>query len=412
MPPLRPLWQGAGTGSMGWVMTLDTAEGVSALERPDGKPAVVLQVLPRLISGGVERGSLDLAAAVSAAGARALVASEGGPMAGELRRYGAEHISLPLASKNPLTIYRNAGRLAALVKRQGVDILHVRSRAPAWSAKLAATRSGCRFVTTFHAPYGAQNELKRRYNAVMAAGERVIAISEFIAQHVREVYGVGPDRLRVVPRGVDLVHFDPQNVSAERVIKLAREWNLPDGVPFLMLPGRLTRWKGQGLLIEALARLPDLNFHCLLVGAEQGRTGYRQELERLVASLNLTGRVSLCDDCRDMPAAYMLADVVISASSEPEGFGRIVSEAQAMGRPVLVSDHGGAREQILDGETGLAFTPGDPEALAAALRRALALPADLRKELAWKSRERVVERFSKDLMCRRTLAVYRELLSG
>jgi len=389
----------------------DAAEDLGVLRRPDGRPAVVLQVLPRLISGGVERGSLDIAAALSAAGARVLVASEGGPMAGELRRYDATHIDLPLASKNPLTIYRNAARLAAVVQAQKVDILHVRSRAPAWSAKLAAARSGCRFVTTFHAPYNAQNGIKRRYNAVMAAGERVIAISEFLASHVREVYGVGPDRLRVVPRGVDLVHFDPQNVSAERVIKLARQWNLPDGVPFLMLPGRLTRWKGQGLLIDALSRVRDLNFHCLLVGSARGRTAYRRELEGLVASLDLSGRVSICDDCADMPAAYMLADVVVSASSDPEGFGRVVSEAQAMGRPVLVSDHGGAAEQILDGETGLAFPPDDAEALAAALRRALALPADVRKDLAWRSRERVAKLFSKDLMCRRTLAVYRELLS-
>jgi len=407
MRPGSRAWQVSGDDMM-----LDTAESSGTLQRADGSPAVVLQVLPQLITGGVERGSLDIAAAISGAGGRALVASQGGPMAGELRRYGAEHIALPLASKNPLTIYRNAARLAKLVRRQKVDILHARSRGPAWSAKLAAQRTGCHLVTTFHAPYNAQNEFKRRYNAVMAAGDRVIAISEFLAEHVRTLYGVGPERLRVIPRGVDLVHFDPQNVSAERVVKLAQAWNLPDGVPFLMLPGRLTRWKGQALLIEALARLKDLDFHCLLVGSDQGRAAYRQELEELVASLDLTGRVSICEDCRDMPAAYMLADVVVSASSDPEGFGRVVSEAQAMGRPVLVSDHGGAREQILDGETGLAFPPGDAEALASVLRRALSLAPEVRQELGGRSRERVVELFSKDLMGRRTLDVYRELLSS
>ena len=390
----------------------DAAREAVVLRRADGSPPAVLQVLPSLVTGGVERGCLDIAAALTAAGARALVASEGGPMAGELRRYGAEHITLPLASKNPLVIYRNAGRLAAAIKEHQVDILHARSRGPAWSAWRAVRRSGCRFVTTFHAPYNTENEMKRRYNAVMSEGERVIAISDFLAGHVRETYGVGEDRLRLVPRGVDLVHFDPQNVSAERVIKLAREWNLPDGVPFLMLPGRLTRWKGHGLLIEALAKLRDLDFHCLLVGSDQGRSAYRKELDDLVAQLDLLGRVSICDDCRDMPAAYMLADVVVSASSDPEGFGRVVSEAQAMGRLVVVSDHGGAREQILEGETGFAFPPGDADALAVAMRRSLTLPAETRAEQGRQARARVTELFSKDLMCRRTLAVYQELLSG
>ena len=388
------------------------ATTLAPLRRSDGQAAVVMQVLPSLVTGGVERGCIDIAAALTQAGARALVVSEGGPMAGELRRYGAEHITMPLASKNPLVVYRNAGRLAAAAKRHGVDLLHARSRGPAWAAWLAARRVGCRFVTTFHAPYNFDNEFKRRYNAVMAKGERVIAISEFIATHLRANYGLGDDRLRVVHRGVDLVRFDPGNVSAERVIKLARDWNLPDGVPFLMLPGRLTRWKGHEPLLEALATLGDLDFHCLMVGSDQGRDSYRQELEARIVSLGLTGRVSFCDDCQDMPAAYMLADVVISASSDPEGFGRVVSEAQAMGRPVVVSDHGGAREQILAGETGFAFTPDDSGALAVALRHALSLSPKARAELGIRARARVSAHFSKDLMCQRTLSVYQELLKG
>jgi glycosyltransferase involved in cell wall biosynthesis len=395
-------------------MMSDPVPGLASAEafcRADGRAPVVLQVLPSLVTGGVERGCLDIAAALKAAGARAIVASEGGPMEGELRRYDALHIKLPLSSKNPFVMYLNAGRLAAAIVENGVDILHARSRGPAWSAWLAARRSGCHFVTTFHAPYGAENALKRRYNAVMAGGERVIAISEFVAEHVRATYGVEAERLRVVHRGVDLLRFDPQNVSAERMVKLARSWHLPDGVPLVLLPGRLTRWKGHELLLEALPRLADLDFRCLLVGSDQGRGAYRRELEALIASRGLTGRVALCGDCQDMPAAYMLADVVVSASSDPEGFGRIVSEAQAMGRPVVVSNHGGAREQILEGETGFSFPPGDPEALAVALRHALTLAPHERALLGERACARVPGLFSKDLMCRRTLAIYQEVLN-
>lgn len=381
----------------------------NAAPAKDGRP-VVLQVTPEMGTGGAERGAVDVAGALAAAGGTALVASEGGPMEHELKRAGVTHIKLPMASKNPFVMYRNIGRLARIIRRYQVDIIHVRSRAPAWSAAAAAKRTGCHLVTTFHGTYNFASEIKRRYNAVMTKGERVIANSDFIARHIREHYKVDPTRVRVIRRGVDLNRFDPEKVSAERVIQLANRWRLPDGVPVILQPGRLTRWKGQEMLIEALSHLRDVDLRGLLVGPDQGRTSYRNDLQRLIARHDLGSKVFLTGQCDDMPAAYMLADVVVSASTDPEAFGRVVSEAQAMGCPVVASDHGGAREQVLENRTAFLYPPTDALALAEAIRKALALDATGREQLAAEARAQVRANFSKDQMCAGTLALYREIL--
>jgi glycosyltransferase involved in cell wall biosynthesis len=370
----------------------------------------VLQVLPRLVTGGAERGAVDIAVTLAEAGGTSLVASEGGPMEYELKRAGIVHVKLPLASKNPAVMYRNVTRLAKLIEAHGVDIVHARSRAPAWSASAAARRTGRHFVTTFHGAYEFGNALKRRYNAIMVKGERVIANSEFIARHIREAYKVDPACVRVIRRGVDLARFDPERASAERVIQLANKWRLPDGVPVVMLPGRLTRWKGHKGLIEALTHLRDVELLCVIVGTDEGRNAYRAELERLIARRGLSDRVFLPGHCDDMPAAYMLADVVVSASTRPEAFGRVVSEAQAMGCPVVASDHGGAREQVLGNRTAFLFPPGDVAALADMIRKALALDAGARERLATEARAHVIANFDKTHMCATTLALYREIL--
>ncbi|MGD1876471.1 MAG: glycosyltransferase family 4 protein [Kiloniellaceae bacterium] len=375
-----------------------------------GDGPVVLQLIPSLVPGGAERGTIEIAAALVADGGTAIVASEGGPMENDLRRAGALHLKLPAASKNPIVMYRNIARIEQIIAAYNVGIVHVRSRAPAWSARMACQRSGAHFITTFHAPYNFTNALKKRYNQVMAEGERVIAISEFIAAHVRENYNLDPARLRVIRRGIDTVRFDPDRVSAERMIQLSTRWRLPDGVPLILMPGRLSRWKGQTVLLEALSHLGDLDYRCVMVGSDQGRTAYRRELETLIARYGLGGKASIMDECNDMPAAYMLSDVVVSPSTDPEGFGRTVGEAQAMGRPVVASDHGGAREQVIDGRTGFLFPNGDAQALAAGLRKALSLAPDVRARLHDDAIHRVRHDFSKDQMCARTLAVYREIL--
>ncbi len=377
----------------------------------DLSTATILQVLPAMgAGGGVERGTVEIAGAIADQGGRALVASNGGASVHELKRVKAEHIEMPVHSKNPFVMYANIQRLEKLIRDEGVDIVHARSRAPAWSAYFAAKRAGVPFVTTFHGTYSAGNALKRKYNSVMAMGERVIAISKFIGGHLHQNYGVPAAKIRIIHRGVNLERFDPAKVTAERATVLASNWRLEDGLPVVMLPGRLTRWKGQVMFIEAIAKMTRRDLRCLLVGGDQGRTEYRQGLENLVNSRDLGEIVRIFDHCDDMSAAYMLTDVVVSASTDPEAFGRILVEAQAMGRPIVASDHGGARETVIEGETGWLFPPGDVEALAATLDKVLGMSREIRSALAEKAIANVRENFSKQAMCDKTLDVYREVL--
>ncbi len=398
-------------------MNTETEDNINDDAEKDAPPrdrrATVLQVLPALgTSGGVERGTVEIANAVVQAGGRALVASAGGAKEHELQRVGAEHITLPVDTKNPIGIYNNIGRLADLIKREKVDIVHARSRAPAWSAYYAAKRTKTPFITTFHGTYSRGNLFKRLYNSAMVKGVRIIAISNFIAGHIRQHYGVPSERIRIIHRGVDLTRFSAANVTAQRVIALANEWRIADGFPVVMLPGRLTRWKGQTIFIEAIARLKRRDLRCLLVGGDQGRHEFRAELENLVEKHDLGEVVRIVDSCRDMPAAYMLTDVVVSASTDPEAFGRVVIEAQALGRPVIATDHGGARETVIENETGWLVPPGDPGALAVAIERAIGMNEQRRATLADKAITNVREHFSIGAMCRKTLDVYDDVLAG
>lgn len=387
---------------------LDGAETVA-----DGGFATVLQVLPAMgAGGGVERGTVEIAEAVVQAGGRAIVASAGGPAVHELARVGAEHVELPVASKNPVVMWRNVERLAELIRSEGAALVHVRSRAPAWSAYYAARQTGVPLITTFHGTYNRSWWAKNIYNSIMTRGERVICISDFIAGHVRRYYGTQVERIRVIHRGVDLARFDPARVSAERVIKLSGDWRIDDGRQVIMLPGRLTRWKGQTVFIEAIARMGRKDILCLLVGSDQGRDAYRDELEELVLRHGLGDVVRIVDHCADMPAAYMLTDVVVSASTDPEAFGRVVTEAQALGRPVIATDHGGAKETVIEGVTGWLVPPGDPDALAAALQRCLDLDPTEREVVSARAIDHVRQHFSKDAMAWKTLNVYREVLAG
>lgn len=388
---------------------LDTLAGNSE----KGRMATILQVIPALGSGGgVERGTVEIAEAIAAAGGRALVTSVGGAQVHEITRAGGEHIELPVDSKNPVVIYNNILRLVALIERENVDLVHVRSRAPGWSAFYAAKRTKRPLVTTFHGTYNAGNFIKRAYNSVMTRGDRVIAISAFIAEHVRRLYGVPASRLRIIHRGVDLNRFNPAMVSAERVVQLANEWRLTEGHPVIMLPGRLTRWKGQTVFIEAVAKLKRRDIRCLIVGGDQGRYDYRRELEVMVETYNLGEVVRIVDHCPDMPAAYMLSDAVVSASTDPEAFGRVMIEAQALGRPVIASDHGGALETVLPKKTGWLVPSGDVDALSDALTEVLDLDEVARGRLSDVAIANVVENFSKQKMCSKTLEVYNEVLQA
>jgi glycosyltransferase involved in cell wall biosynthesis len=368
-------------------------------------PLRVMQVLPSLDAGGVERGTVEMTQAVVQAGGYALVASAGGRMAPQIERAGGHHIVLPLMTKDPVSIWLNARPLRQLIGEHNIALVHARSRAPAWSAYLAARRAGVPFVTTWHGVYAENFPGKRLYNSVMARGERVIAISHFVAARLAAL-GVDEARVRIIPRGVDPALFDPERVGGDRIHRLAQAWRLPPGAPVVMLPGRLTRWKGAELLLRAVAALPRRDVFCVLVGA--GRLG--AILEKQAEALGLAGRVRLAGQCDDMPAALMLADVVACPSLKPEPFGRTVIEAQAMARPVIAANHGGAAETVIDGETGWRVAPGDVGALAEVLAYALAMSAEERQAMGAASRASVMAHYTTAAMQQATLAVYREIL--
>ena len=370
----------------------------------------ILQVLPSLVTGGVERGTIEITEAITRAGGRALVASEGGRLVAAIEAAGGHHVRLPLATKNPSAIWSNAARLESLIRSEGVSIVHARSRAPAWSAWLACRRTRTHFVTTYHGAYSENLPLKRQYNGVMAWGEIVIAASRFIADLIRRRHGVPQGRIRVIPRGVDPAVFDPGAVAPGRLSRLATDWKLPAGKRVVMLPGRLTAWKGHAVLLDALARLQRQDFCVVLVGSDQGRTHYMDQLFQQAKRLGVVDRVRLGGDCDDMPAALLLADLVVHASTQAEAFGRVVIEAQAMGRAVIASDLGGPVETVEQGVTGWRVPPGDPAALAAAIDRALDLPAGALQSLAAAARGSVLRTATVGAMQDATLAAYKEVL--
>lgn len=378
------------------------------------RPLTILQLVPELNAGGVERGALEIAQAIKSAGGRAIVASADGRLATRLVQAGGESVIMPLASKSPATMMMNSFRIERLIRTEGVHLTHARSRAPAWSGYWATKRISGRFITTYHGAYSEGLPGKRLYNSVMAKGDPVIAISNFIAAHVQERHGVPPERIEVIPRGADTAVFDEQRTSPARVRALAGLWGLADDVrPVLMLPGRLTRWKGQTLFLEALAilkrRLGTDAFQGLIVGGgtpDAPMSKFEKELRRQIAQLGLADVARLVGHCDDMPAAYRLAAYAVSASLEPEAFGRVAVEAQAMGVPVIASGHGGAMETVVDRTTGWLFHPGSAEGLAVALKAALALSNDDRRRMGERARDHVRKNFSVAAMQERTLRVY------
>jgi len=370
----------------------------------------VLQVLPALSGqSGLERDAVEIATALVAAGDRAVVASAGGPLLHALTRAGAKHVTLPVDSTNPLTLFANVKRLTEVIRAEKVDIVHARSHGAAASAWWAARRGGCRFVTTFHETYGAGNMLDHRLASFLTRGERVIAVSRFIAGHVRRVHGIPNSRVRIVPRGIDLDRFDPSRVTPDRIVTLANRWRLTDGFPVVMLAGELAEKKGQTVLVNAIHKLGRRDIRCLLIGSDKVDKAYREELEALIGRQGLGSVVWTIDRCDDMSVAYMLSDVVVSASTEPEAFGRTLVEAQALGRPVIATDHGGPRETVVPGRTGWLTPPGDADALAAAIETALALAPEARERLVEAAAAHVRANYSKEAMCRATLAVYGEV---
>lgn len=373
---------------------------------------VIMQILPALNSGGVEQGVIDLNAAIIQAGGHSIVVSSGGVRVSEITKAGGTHITLPVASKNPLTIAANITRLRKIIRDYNVDIVHACSRAPAWSAGRAVQGTAAKYVTSCHAAHKITGALKRLYNSSIVKGERVIAVSHFLADYLEKNYKIDSERLRVIHRGVAIERFHPNSVTPDRLIKIAQQWRVPDGASVIMLPGRISRIKGHMFLIDAMQQLQQKDIFCLFVGSDIGNESYRKELEEYITSKGLGGSVRIVSNCEDMPAAYMIATVVVSPSLVPEGFGRIPIEAQAMGRPVIATDHGGTRETILRDETGWLVTPGDVQQLADALNEAISLDTRQRALLATRAMSHIAAHFTNEQMCAATLDVYAELLES
>ncbi|HSM96982.1 MAG TPA: glycosyltransferase family 4 protein [Rhizomicrobium sp.] len=383
---------------------------------PDSSKPAILQIIPALETGGAERSALDVAAALVREGFVALVASSGGRMEKELADSGAELVRINAASKSPRIMLSNSRLLRDVIRKQNVKLVHARSRAPAWSALLAANRAGIPFVTTYHGIYNAGNPLKRFYNSVMVRADAVIANSQWTAAHIRREYRKGPKRLVVIPRGIDPAHFDPASIPPDNVTQMRKSWGVSDDDFVILLPGRLTRWKGQGVLIDALSVLKSRgalgNVRAILAGDAQGRDDYEKELRTNIERAGLSGHVFIVGHVSDMPTAYAASDVVISASTDPEAFGRVAAEASAMAKPVIAADHGGARETVLTNVSGLLVPPGDSNAMAAALENIIATPPHGRVNMGMAGRAHIIRNYSRDRMCSETIELYRSLISA
>ena len=390
------------------------------MKHPSMAPVTILQVVPRLDTGGSELATLEIAEALTRAGGRALVATEGGRMAKAIVQGGGEVIEMPVSSKNPLTIWRNAGRLTRLIQERDVDLIHARSRAPAWSAFLAARRTGIPFVTTYHGAYGEFGPIKAFYNSVMGRGDLVIANSRYTAHLMASQRGVSQERIRTIFRGVEGAVFDPVSVPPGPVAKLRERWGISPDAKIVMQAARLTGLKGQRDTIEAAALL---NREGALDGAvvifagdAHGKDAYREELIERIKRHRLEDKVRLVGHCADMPVAFLASHVALVPSLVAETFGRTSIEAQAMGCPVIVSSLGALPETIVSAEqssdrfTGWLVAPANPASLADRIHTALTLSPEDRAEIGLRARAHVAANFALAQMQHKTLEVYDELL--
>ena len=373
----------------------------------------VLQIIPALGTGGAEQACVDVAAALSARGDVSLVVSSGGRRVQDIEKGGSKHLLCEAASKNPVLILRNAIWLANLIRHHKVDIVHARSRAPAWSAWLACRATDCHYVTTFHAAYKFSSLPKKFYNRVMALGERVIAISPYIQRHIQTHYGLSLDKIPLVNRGVRLDEFDPANISDERKEKLIKAWGIKADDALVLLPGRLSPIKNHGLVIDAFWQMKKQKKKMPLVcfvGDDQGRLAYSDSLSAHIKQTGLSKHIKMVGSCSDMAAALSLSSLVLMPSKVPEGFGRVPVEAMAMGVPVIASNLGATQDTIIDGKTGWLLPPEDPASWAAAIERALAMSAGDLEKMAKAARAHVARHFSNQVMVAKTLAVYDDVM--
>ena len=377
----------------------------------------VLQVIPKLGYGGAETGCYDIAHFLAEKECGSFIATSGGELLKYVKKNKVGIFRLPVHTKNPFLIIFNALILSVLIILKKINIVHARSRAPAWSCYLACILTNRIFVTTFHGTYNFKNKFKKFYNSIMLRSKLTIAGSNFIFGHINENYHEflnKKKKLRVIFRGINIDYFNQKNISILKQEKLKKEWNLDQNKFTILMPGRLTAWKGQEKFIEALNILLEdyniTNFQAILLGSDQGRKVYSKKLLSLVERYSLTKKIKFIDHCKEMPLAYSLADVVVSASVEPEAFGRVAVESQSMGKPIIASNIGGSKETVLNKKSGFLYKHDDPRELAKNLNTVIQLNQEELKLIGNEGRKNVTKKFDVEVMCDSNLREYKKLL--
>ena len=378
----------------------------------------VLQVIPRLGYGGAETGCYDLAHYLHEQDCKSYIVTSGGELIKYIDKKKVKLIKLPVQSKNPLLILINSIALTLLILFLNISIVHARSRAPAWSCYIATKITRRKFVTTFHGTYNFKNSIKKFYNSIMVKSDVLIAGSNFIFSHISENYQKflnSKKKFLVIFRGINTEYFDSDIIKKKDIDKLKATWKIEDNKKIILLPGRLTAWKGQEMFIEAINLFkqsnPELDFVAVILGDDQGRTVFRKKLERLVEQFNLTQNIKFVDNCNVMPVAYYISDVIVSSSIEPEAFGRVSVEAQAMKKPIIASNIGGSKETVIDNKTGLLFESGNPKSLCDKLNEIIKLDTLTLDLMGREGRKNVINRFNIEKMCLNTYSEYKKLVN-
>ncbi len=378
----------------------------------------VLQVIPKLGYGGAETGCYDIAHYLQENNCKSFIATSGGELIKFVDKKKVKIFRLPVQSKNPILILINSIILVGIILFNNISLVHARSRAPAWSCLIATKITGRKFVTTFHGTYNFKSNIKKIYNSVMTRSDLIIAGSNFIFSHIKENYSKylnHKKKLRVIFRGINVDYFDPTTKLEIDEKKLLQKWEIEKDKKIILLPGRLTSWKGQEIFIEAInlvnIELGYEAFHAVILGSDQGRDLYKKKLIRLSEQYRLSKQLKFIDHCKDMALAYKVSDIVISASTDPEAFGRVAVEAQSMEKPIIASGIGGSNETVIDEKTGFLFESGNAKSLSQKIIKTLTMDESHLKSIGIQGRKNIVQKFNVEKMCFSTYSEYKRLLN-
>ena len=378
----------------------------------------VLQVIPKLGYGGAETGCYDIAHYLPENDCKSFIVTSGGELTKYIDRKKVKLIRLPVHSKNPFLILLNSIILVFIILFYNISIVHARSRAPAWSCLIATKFTRRKFVTTFHGTYNFNGKIKKFYNSVMVRSDLIIAGSNFIFSHIKENYSNFINlkkKLLVIFRGINVDYFDSSTLLEKDEKKLLNEWGILENKKIILLPGRLTSWKGQELFIEAInlvnIELGYEAFYAVILGNDQGRDVYKKKLHALCDRYKISNQIKFIDSCKNMALAYKVSDIIVSASIEPEAFGRVAAEAQSMEKLIIASNIGGSNETVINEKTGLLFESGDPKSLSKKIIQALTMDESLLKTMGIEGRKNIVKKFNVEKMCFSTYSEYKRLVN-